>query len=236
MPSRAVPYIKVVVHLLLLVPFAGLLWAYKSGYLAQQADPVNFLTHATGNWALWILLGDLALTPLRRVVPWLGWLIRLRRMIGLYAFFYATLHLLTYVILFSGYDMQTALTGVRAGHWGELWRQLVLIWPSMLDDVKKRWFIQLGLLSWLILFVLALSSPQRVLRWIGGKRWQAIHRLVYVAAIAGVLHYWLLVKAGVRSWWPDATVLAVLLLARLAYTWSKRRKRAAPPRTAEAAF
>lgn len=237
MPARAIPYLKVALHVLLLLPFGYLLHAYRSGALANVADPVNYLTHFTGNWALWILLGDLAITPLRRLNPKLGFLVRFRRMAGLYAFFYATLHLLTYVLLFSGYDAPTALAGVRAHHFGEPWRQLKLIWPSMLDDVLKRRFIQVGLLAYTILFLLAASSPQRVLRLMKGKNWQRLHRLVYVAAIAAVVHYCWLVKSGVRSWWPDALVLAVLLLARLGYTVLQRRRRTPlPPRTAQAAF
>src|SRR5579863_9804420 len=107
MPSKAVPYLKIVVHLLCLLPFAWLFQSYRNGALANLPDPVNYITHFTGDWALWILLTDLAITPVRRLHPGLAWLIRFRRMVGLWAFFYATLHLLTYVILFSGYDMQT---------------------------------------------------------------------------------------------------------------------------------
>lgn len=236
MPTRAVPYLKAVVHLLLLVPFAGFLWLYKSGKLADYADPVNFLTHATGNWALWILIGDLAITPVRRIHSSLAFLVRLRRMIGLYAFFYATLHLLTYVLLYSGYDTATALAGLHGGHLSEPWRQLKLIWPSMVDDVLKRPFIQFGLGAWIILFLLALSSPQRVLRWMGGKKWQLLHRLIYVAAIAAVVHYWWLVKAGVRTPWKDTIVLSLLLVIRIVFAVLKGRRKAAPPQTAQAAF
>ncbi len=222
MPSRAIPYVKVLVHLLCLFPVLYLAQQYRSGALAAQSDPVNYLTHFTGNWALWILLTDLAITPVRRVSTSLAWLVRLRRMVGLYAFFYATLHLLTYVFLFSGYDVPTALAGLRAGHLAEPWRQLRLIWPTMLDDVKKRRFIQVGLLAWLILFALAVTSPQRVLRLMGGKNWGRLHRLIYVAAIAAVVHYWWLVKAGVRAPWKDTAVLTVLLLIRVGLAVGKR--------------
>ena len=136
MPSKAIPYLKVLVHLGCVGPFLWLLWMYRSGSLALQADPVNYITHFTGNWALWILLGDLAITPVRRLNSSLAWLIRFRRMVGLYAFFYATLHLLTYVLLFSGYDVPTAFAGVQAGHLAEPWRQFKLVWPRMLDDVE----------------------------------------------------------------------------------------------------
>ena len=215
MPSRAVPYVKVFVHLLCLVPVWYLLRAYRSGALAAESDPVNYITHFTGNWALWILLTDLAITPMRRLLPALGWLIRLRRMVGLYAFFYATLHLATYVFLFSGYDVPSAWAGLRAGHLAEPWRQLVAIWPAMLDDLKTRRFIQVGLLAWVILLALAATSPQRVLRWMGGKNWGRLHRLIYIAGAATVVHYWWLVKTGVRTPWKDTAVLAVLLLWRV---------------------
>jgi sulfoxide reductase heme-binding subunit YedZ len=225
MPSRAIPYLKVLVHLLLLWPLAYLLQAYRSGALAAQSDPVNFITHFTGNWALWILLGDLAITPVRRLHSSLAWLVRLRRMVGLYAFFYATLHLLTYVFLFSGYDVPTALAGLRGGHLAEPWRQLVLIWPTMLDDLEKRKFIQVGLAAWVLLLVLAVTSPQRVLRAMGGKNWQRVHRLVYVAAFAAVIHFWWLVKAGARTPLKDTAVLAVLLGIRLVFALQKRLRR-----------
>ena len=234
MPSRAIPYLKIVAHLLLLGPLALLLTAYGSGALANQSDPVNYITHFTGNWALWILLGDLAITPLRQIWPALGLLVRFRRMIGLYAFFYATLHLLTYIFLFSGYDVPTALAGLRSGHLAEPWHQLQVVWPSMLDDLKRRPFIQMGLGAWVILLLLAASSPQRVLRWMGGKNWQRLHRLIYLAAIATVVHFWWLVKVGVRSPWKDTAVLALLLGVRLLVAGQKRMRRSQAVMTARA--
>jgi sulfoxide reductase heme-binding subunit YedZ len=216
--KRAVVVIKVVVHLLCLAPLLYLLQMYRSGALAAEADPVNFITHFTGDWALWILLADLAITPLRRLNTSLGWMVRLRRLVGLWAFFYATLHLLTYVLLFSGYDIPAAVAGLRAGHLGEPWTQLKLIWPSMLDDLEKRRFIQVGLLAWTILLALAVTSPARVMRAMGGKNWQRLHRLIYVAAAAAVVHFW---------WrpWKVTAVLVVLLLARVVYSVMKRAKK-----------
>ena len=228
MPTRAIPYLKALVHLLCLLPFAFLLYGNSTGALAKQSDPVDYITHFTGNWALWILLADLAITPVRRVHASLAFLVRFRRMVGLYAFFYATLHLLTYVFLFSGYDVPTALAGVRSGHLAEPWRQLKLIWPTMLDDVKKRAFIQVGLASWVILLLLAVTSPQRVLRAMGGKNWQRLHRLIYAAILLAVVHYWWLVKAGVRTPWKDTAVVAVLLAVRLVFAVQKRLRQ---PRT-----
>jgi sulfoxide reductase heme-binding subunit YedZ len=222
MPARAIPYLKAAVHVACLLPFLYLLNMYRNRSLALEADPVNYITHFTGDWALWLLLADLAITPLRRLHPWLAWLIRFRRMVGLYAFFYATLHLLTYVLLFSGYDMATAIAGLRGGHLAEPWRQLVMIWPVMVDDVLKRRFIQVGLLAYVILLSLAVTSPQRVLRAIGGKNWQRLHRGIYVAGAAAVIHYWWLVKTGVRTPWKVTAVLTVLLGARVVYSVMKR--------------
>jgi methionine sulfoxide reductase heme-binding subunit len=223
MPSRAIPYLKAVVHLLCLMPFLWLAQSYRNGALANQADPVNYLTHFTGNWALWILLADLTITPVRRLSPALSWLIKFRRLVGLYAFFYATLHLSIYVFLFSGYDVPAAIAGVQAGHLAEPFRQFKLVWPRMLDDILKRRFIQVGFLAWLILLALAMTSPQRVLRAMGGKNWQRLHRLIYVAAAAACIHYWWLVKTGVMAPLKDTVVLTVLLLARVVYSAWKRR-------------
>ena len=224
MPSRAIPYLKALVHVLCLLPALWLLRMYFNGTLALEADPVNYITHFTGNWALWMLLGSLTITPLRRLWSGLSWTIRLRRMIGLYAFFYATLHLLTYVLLFSGYDVPAAMAGLWAGHLLQPWTQLKMIWPTMLDDLKKRKFIQVGLGAWTILLVLAVTSPQRVLRAMGGKNWQRVHRLVYLAAAMACIHYWWLVKTGVRTPWKVTAVLTVLLLMRVGYAVMKRVK------------
>lgn len=228
MPTRLIPYVKALLHLLCLTPSVLLLARYRSGALTLLADPVNYITHFTGDWALWILLISLAVTPLRRLHPRLSNLIRFRRLLGLYAFFYASLHLATYVFLFSGYDLPSAWAGLTHGHPSELWRQVLAIWPTILQDLEKRRFIQVGLLSWLLLLALALTSPQIALRKMGGRNWQRLHRLVYVAAAAACVHYWWLVKAGVRRPLPDTLILSVLLLARLLWTL---RKKSSPPRT-----
>ena len=229
MPTRIIPYVKAVVHLLCLTPFVLLIARYRSGALTLLADPVNYITHFTGDWALWILLVSLAITPLRRLHTSLSNLIRLRRLLGLYAFFYASLHLATYVFLFSGYDLATAWAGVISGHPAEVWRQALAIWPTILQDLEKRRFIQVGLLSWVLLLALALTSPQAVLRRMGGRNWQRLHRLVYLAAAAACVHYWWLVKAGVRRPLPDTLILTALLAARLVWTL---RKKWPTPRTA----
>jgi len=225
MPTRAILFVKAAVHLLCLLPLLWLLRDYQSGRLALEADPVNFITHFTGDWALWLLLADLAITPVRRLHRSLSWLVRLRRMVGLWAFFYATLHLATYVFLFSGYDVPAALAGLRAGHLLEPWRQLRLIWPTMLDDVEKRRFIQAGLAAWTILLALAVTSPQRVLRAMGGKNWQRLHWLIYLAAWLAITHFWWMVKAGVMTPWKVTVILDILLLARVVYSVYQRLRR-----------
>jgi sulfoxide reductase heme-binding subunit YedZ len=228
MPTRWIPYVKALVHLACLVPVFDLLRMYQSGALGLMADPVNYITHQTGYWALFLLIASLAVTPLRRLHPKLANLIRFRRLIGLYSFFYATLHLATYVFLFSGYDLPTAWAGLRTGHPGALVDQWKLVWPTVLGDLKKRRFIQVGLFAWVLLLVLAVTSPAFVMRWMGGKTWRRVHWLVYVAAIAGCVHYWWLVKKGVQAPMPFTLVLVVLLLARVVWTWGKRKPVPAP--------
>ena len=225
MPTKAVPWLKVLVHLACLLPFLHVVQMTRAGTLQALADPTQFLTHFTGDWALWLLLIDLAITPVRRLTPKLAWLIRFRRMVGLYAFFYATLHLSVYVFLFSGYNVPDAFAGVRAGHWGEPFHQFALVWPTMLGDLERRPFIQVGLVAWVILLALAVTSPQRVLRAMGGKNWQWLHRLIYVAGVAAIIHFWWLVKTGVKKPLPATLVLAVLLGARVAY-WAWRKVQA----------
>ncbi len=228
MSKRNIILLKTVLHLLCLVPFAWLLHLFTSGGLAVYADPINYITHFTGDWTLYTLFACLAVTPIRRLSPNLSFLIRFRRLLGLYAFFYATLHLATYIFLFSGYDVVTAFNGLRSGHPGEIVTQWKLIWPRMVDDVLKRRFIQVGLFAWLILFSLAVTSPAFILRAMGGTNWRRLHNLIYVAAIAGVIHFWWLVKAGNRAPWKDTAVLAVLLLARIIYAVIKRSRKPTP--------
>jgi sulfoxide reductase heme-binding subunit YedZ len=228
MSKRAIILLKVLTHLLCLTPVAWLLHFYTSGALALNADPVNYITHFTGDWTLYTLFTSLAITPIRRLATSLGFLIRFRRLIGLYAFFYATLHLSTYIFLFSGYDITTAITGLRAGHPGVLVTQWKLIWPGMVEDALKRRFIQVGLFAWLLLLSLACTSPTFIMRAMGGKNWQRLHRLVYVAGIAGVIHFWWLVKKGNNAPWKVTVALSILLLARVAYAAMKRLKKPAP--------
>jgi methionine sulfoxide reductase heme-binding subunit len=228
MSKRTIIILKVLAHLLCLAPLAWLIHLFTSGSLETYADPVNYITHYTGDWTLYLLLASLTITPIRRLATSLAFLIRFRRLIGLYAFFYATLHLAIFVFLFSGYDIGAAFTGLRAGHPGVLVTQFRSILPGMIHDVLNRRFIQVGLLAWILLLALACTSPAFIMRAIGGKNWQRLHRPVYLAAIAGVVHYWWLVKVGNRSPWKDTVVLTILLLARVVYSAIKRFKKPTP--------
>lgn len=217
MSNRTIKILKVIVFLLACIPVAGIVWQFQTGNLG--ADPVNTLTHETGDWTVYMLLASLAITPLRRLSPRLSWLIRFRRMLGLWAFFWATLHLLTYVLLFSGFDVTGAITAVSAGQWHVLKEDWLAVSPTMVDDIRKRRFIQVGLIAYVILFALAATSPAWVMRRMGGKPWQLLHRTVYAAAILGMVHYWWLVKAGNRAPLKVTVVLAILLAARPATKW-----------------
>ena len=222
MTNRSIKILKPFVFLVALTPFLVLVQHVRTSDLG--ADPVQWITHFTGNWAIYVLLVSLAVTPVRRLSPRLAWLVRLRRMLGLFAFFYATLHLLTYVFLFSGFDLSGAIASLRAHDFASIKAQWLAVWPTMVEDVKKRRFIQVGLVSYLLLLLLALTSPQWIMRRMGGKPWQLLHRSVYVAAALGVVHYWWLVKKGVMAPLRDTVILAVLLLARPAYRLLSKKK------------
>jgi sulfoxide reductase heme-binding subunit YedZ len=221
MSNRVIRILKPLVFLAALLPFFVLVQRFRTDNLG--ADPVQSITHFTGNWTVWMLLVSLAVTPVRRLSPKLAWLIRFRRMLGLFAFFYATLHLMTYVFLFSGFDLPGAVTAVQQGKFSMIRDQWAAVWPTMVEDLEKRRFIQVGLVSYVVLLALAATSPQWIMRKMGGKPWQTLHRTVYIAAILGVIHYWWLVKKGVLEPWKDSAMLAVLLLARPAYTLLKKK-------------
>lgn len=223
MPSRAIPYVKVLVHLLCLIPVLELILQFRSGALGLMADPVLHITHQTGSATLIILLISLGVTPVRRLHPRLSNLIRFRRLLGLYAFFYATLHLATYVFLFSGYDLPGAWAGLTSGHFGVLWDDWKAVWPTVADDLKKRRFIQVGMVAWLLLLPLAATSPAAVMRRMGGWRWSELHKVVYIAAGLGIVHYWWLVKTGNWSPLPMTLILIALLGMRVAWNVKKRR-------------
>lgn len=193
MSNRSIVVLKFVVFPACLIPLGVLIYQGFTNTLGP--DPVATITHTTGFWTLYFLLITLAITPLRRLGRRLAWLIRFRRMLGLFAFFYVTLHLTTYVWLYSGFNVAT-----------------------MVQDISKRRFIMVGMLGWTCLFLLAITSTAWSIRKLGGKRWTKLHRLAYVAAIAGVIHYWWLVKPGVLTPWRVTVILAVLLFARIIWT------------------
>ncbi|MDZ7657462.1 MAG: protein-methionine-sulfoxide reductase heme-binding subunit MsrQ [Sulfurimicrobium sp.] len=185
--------LKISLFLACLLPLARLLWLGFNDGLG--ANPIEFITRSTGTWTLSFLLITLAITPLRRLSGW-QWPIRVRRMLGLFAFFYACLHFTTYVWLDQFFDP-----------------------TSIYQDIFKRPFITIGFASFLLLIPLAATSTQAMMRRLGGRNWQRLHRLVYLIAMGGVVHYWWLVKKDVTQPAIYAAVLAVLLGYRL---WRKR--------------
>nr|WP_173768638.1 protein-methionine-sulfoxide reductase heme-binding subunit MsrQ [Nitrogeniibacter mangrovi] len=190
--------VKSVLFIVCLVPLSLLVARFFHDDLG--ANPIETITHATGDWTLRFLLITLAVTPLRRLTGW-HWLIRLRRMLGLYAFFYATLHFLTYVVLDQFFDG----------------------WAIVLD-VLKRPYITVGFAAFVLLIPLAVTSTNRMIKRLGGKRWQALHRSVYAIAILGVVHYWWLVKADLTEPILYGLILAGLLGVR-AHWRNEERKR-----------
>jgi len=199
MSERSIVALKAAVFLACLVPFSQLVFGGFTNNLGP--DPIATITHTTGDWTLRFLLLTLGVTPARRLNGRLAWLIRFRRMLGLFAFFYGSLHLLTYVWLFSNFDVHAM------GH-----------------DILKRRFITMGMLAWLLMLPLALTSTAWSIRKLGGKRWRALHRLVYLSAIAGTIHYWWMVKPGVRTPLRVTVILGVLLLVRLLWKLAKPGK------------
>ena len=192
--------LKALVFLLCLAPLGLLVW---KGYQQDLgANPVDVITRSTGKWTLVFLLITLSVTPVRKLVV-LPWLIRFRRILGLFAFFYGTLHLTTYVYLDKRFDVQ-----------------------EMLHDIVKRRFITAGMTAFALMLPLALTSTAGWIRRLGGKRWQMLHRLIYFSAAAGVIHFVWLVKADKRRPFMYGAVLLVLLAYRLA-AWSIMKARAA---------
>jgi methionine sulfoxide reductase heme-binding subunit len=191
--------LKTITWLACLWPLAQLVYGAATNNLG--ADPTAKITLTTGYTTLLILIISLAITPVRRLIPELTWLVKFRRLLGLFAFFYATLHLATYIALYAGFDVNTMAT-----------------------DIAKRRFITVGVAAWLLLVPLAATSTNWAIRNLGGKRWNRLHRLVYVAAVCGIIHYWWQVKPGVLAPMNMTLTLAVLLLARPVLNWMQRRK------------
>jgi sulfoxide reductase heme-binding subunit YedZ len=229
--DRAVRFgLKPVVFVASLAPFFYLVWAAFTGNLS--ANPLSDLTNETGVWTLRFICITLAITPLRKVSGWNA-LIRFRRMAGLFAFFYGSLHLLTYAIAdrFAGLDQAAGwVEAIGGGHvpGGALVASTArALAKSIGEDIYKRPFITIGFAAWLTLLPLAITSTTGWIRRLGGRRWNRLHRLVYVTAVLGPLHYWWLVKADINRPLTYAAVVAVLLGARV--YWSRSRRAAAVP-------
>jgi methionine sulfoxide reductase heme-binding subunit len=186
--SRLKPFVFVVC----LIPFVQL--AYKAYTGDLGVNPIEFITHFTGDWTLTFLLATLSVTPLRRISGWND-LIKFRRMLGLFAFFCAILHFSTYIVLDHFFDFQ------RIG-----------------KDIVKRPYVTVGFTAFVLMIPLAITSTAAMIRRLG-KRWQQLHRLIYIAAIAGVIHFYWLVKADIRRPLQYATVLLILLGYRLFVSW-----------------
>jgi sulfoxide reductase heme-binding subunit YedZ len=182
--------LKALAWLICLYPAAKLVYGVFTPN-GLGADPAAKIELATGYITLMLLTIGLGITPVRRLAPRLGWMIKFRRLIGLFAFFYGTIHLLAWVVLYSGLDVN-----------------------RMLEDVAKRRFITMGMATWLLLLPLALTSTNWAIRKLGGKRWNRLHKLVYIAVVCGVIHYWWQVKPGVLAPLPFTIAVAILLLLR----------------------
>jgi sulfoxide reductase heme-binding subunit YedZ len=192
---------RVVVFLAGLSPLAWLVWAAFSGGLG--ANPVDTITQHTGIWTLRLLLVALTVTPARRLLGW-STLASYRRMLGLFAFFYATLHFSTLIVFDHFFD------------WAAIWA-----------DVRERPFITAGFTGFVLMIPLALTSPSRMVRALGGRRWQKLHQLVYVCGLAGVVHYLWLVKTDIRPPLVYSVWLLVVMSVRVAY-WTNWLGAAAP--------
>jgi methionine sulfoxide reductase heme-binding subunit len=187
-----------------IVPLA--LLANDAYYHRLGANPYEFATRTTGALALLFLVLSLAVTPLRKILG-LPWLIKFRRMLGLFGFFYAFLHLLTYV-----------------------WFDKAFGFRAIIEDVGKRPFITIGMASFVLLTPLAITSTQKMIKRLGGRKWNRLHRLVYVAAAGGALHYYMLVKADTREPLMFGAALALLLIYRILNKLLPRYTERAPAR------
>ncbi len=168
------------------------------------ANPIENITRSTGIWTLRFMLITLAVTPVRRLSGWND-IVRVRRMLGLFAFFYGSLHLVTYVWLDQFFD-----------------------WASIVKDVAKRPFITAGFSAYVLLVPLAVTSTAGMIRRLGGRRWRRLHRLAYASAAIGIVHYWWLVKLDTRPPRNYAVLLAALLAVRVWASWKGRRAGSRP--------
>lgn len=190
---------KVAIFAAALLPIAHLAW--KALHRALGANPIEVITHSTGDWTLIFILLTLSITPIRRLTRQY-WLIGLRRMIGLFAFFYGSLHFTTYFWIDKFFNVH-----------------------EIVKDIYKRPFITVGFSAFVLMIPLAATSTAWSIRRLGGKNWQRLHRLIYLTAILGVIHYVWLVKADKRKPLEYGVVLAALLLYRMgAWLYSKRKQ------------
>jgi sulfoxide reductase heme-binding subunit YedZ len=217
--------LKPLVFLASLGPFFYLVWAAWTGNLS--ANPLADLTNETGVWTLRFICITLAITPLRKLTGWNA-LVKFRRMAGLYAFFYGTLHLTTYAIVdrFAGLDQAAGwVEALSAGHvpgWTLMTATARALAKSVGEDIYKRPFITVGFSAWLTMLPLAITSTAGWIRRLGGKRWNRLHRLIYLTGVLGPLHYWWLVKADVSRPLIYAAVVAILLGSRIVLNRARR--------------
>lgn len=193
---RAIASVKAIGFVLCLAPLARLVAGGFLGLLG--VNPVELITRSTGTWTLVFVLATLSVTPLRRITGW-HWLARLRRMLGLYAFFYGLLHFTTFIWLDHFFDMS-----------------------AIAKDIVKRPFVTMGFAALVLMVPLAATSTDAMVKRLGARKWLALHRLIYVLAICGVIHYWWLVKRDITQPAIYALVLALLLGYRAATASGKR--------------
>jgi len=215
--AATVRIVKVLVFAASLGPVAWLVWAALTGNLSP--NPLSDITNETGVWTLRFLCITLAITPLRKVTAW-NQVIRFRRMVGLFAFFYGTLHFLTYVIAdrFAGLDFPDGMLA---------WSTARNLAKSVSEDIYKRPFITVGFTAWTTMVPLAATSTAGMIRRLGGRAWNRLHKLVYATASLGVIHYWWLVKADVSRPIAYGIVVCALLAFRAYYASRRASLRAA---------
>jgi sulfoxide reductase heme-binding subunit YedZ len=201
--AKSASALKAIVFVAALVPVARLGWALAFDPEALGANPAEFITRSTGDWTLRFLLATLAVTPLRKLFGW-HWLAGFRRMLGLYAFFYGVAHFSSFVSFDHVFEIQ-----------------------EILKDIVKRPFITVGFAALVLMLPLAVTSTDGMVRRLGAKRWLALHRIVYVIAPLGVLHFWWMVKADLTEPALYAAILAVLLGYRIVAKLKDSRRRAA---------
>lgn len=193
---KQITLIKAVIFVLALVPFARMVWLTVTD---QLVEPLEFITHGTGDWTLYFLSITLAVTPLRRLSGQ-NWLVKLRRMLGLFAFFYACLHFMTFFWFDHFFDV-----------------------AAMFKDVLKRPFILVGFAAFLLLVPLAATSTNGMVKRLGGKRWQAWHRLIYLAVPLGVLHFWWMKAAKNNLGQPLLFLVIVAALLGIRLYWLRQK-------------